>query len=104
MIYHNSPLLTSTANGFYMIGLQGFMEDHDTPQLALQGGGASPLAVLGSCRDELSQRLRLPPKQATPGLRRQNASQRGARGGCGGGGEGRVWDLGRWGCGSPVAC
>ena len=96
-------MLTSTADGFYVVGLQRFMEDHDAPQLALQGCRASPLAVLSPCRDELSHRLRLPPKQAPPGLRRQDATQRGASGGCGCGGEGRVWDLGGWGSGGPVA-
>lgn len=96
-------LLTSTTDHFYVIGLQGFMEDHDAPKLALQGGRASPLAVLGPCRDELSHRLRLPPQQPTPGLRWQDAAQRGASGGCGDGGEGRVWDLGGRGSGGPVA-
>lgn len=49
LLLHHLLLLTSTTDGFYVVGLQGFMEDHDASQLALQGCGASPLAVLGSC-------------------------------------------------------
>lgn len=104
LLSHHLPLLTSTTDGFDVVGLQGFMEDHDASQLALQGGRASPLAVLGPCRDEFSHRLRLPPQQPAPGLWRQDAAQRGASGGCGGGGEGRVWNLGGRGSGGPVAC
>lgn len=44
-------LLTSTTDGFYVVRLQEFMEDHDAPQLALQRRRASPLAVLRPCRD-----------------------------------------------------
>lgn len=104
LLLHQLPLLTCTTDGFYVVGLQGFMEDHDATQLALQGGRASPLTVLGPCRDELSHRLRLAPQQPPPGLRRQDASERRASGGCGGRGEGRVWDLGGRGSGGPVAC
>lgn len=100
---HYLSLLTCTTDGFYVTGIQGFMEDQDCPQLALQGCRASPLTVLGPCRDEFGHRLRLCPQQAPPRLRWQDASQRGASGGCGGGGEGRVWDLGRWWSGGPVA-
>lgn len=36
LLSHNLLLLTSTTDGFYVVGLQGFMEHHDTSQLALQ--------------------------------------------------------------------
>lgn len=97
------PLLTRTTDGFNVVGLQGFMEDHDAPQLALQGGRTPPLAVLGSGGNELGHGLGLPPQQPPPGLRGQDATQRGASGGRRGRGEGGIWDLRGRGSGGPVA-
>lgn len=65
------------------------MEHHDATQLALQGGGAAPLAVLRPRRDQLGDRLRLSPQEAPPALGRQDAPQGGA-GGRGRPGQGGV--------------
>lgn len=104
LLSHHLLLLTSTTDGFYLIGLQGFVEHHDTSKLALQGRRTSPLAVLCPRGDELSHRLRLSPEQSSPGLWRQDATERGASGGRSGRGEGRVWNLRGWGSCGAVAC
>lgn len=78
------PRLTSTTDGFYVVWLKWFMEDHHTSQLALQGGGAPPLAVLGPCRDHLCHRLGFAPQQSSPSLWGQDATKRGASRGGGG--------------------
>lgn len=80
------------------------MKHQDASELALQGRRAAPLAVLGPGRDELSHGLGLPPEEPAPGLRREDAAKRGAGGGRGGRGEGRVWDLGGRRSGGAVAC
>lgn len=38
--------LTGAADSLNVCGLQWLVEDHDAAQLALKGGGASPLTVL----------------------------------------------------------